>query len=143
MATSARRAHGTLLKIGDGGGTEVFTTIAEVLDISGGGYEVQTEDATSHDSAGWYESVPVLKKGQDVTFDLLYYSATIQDTLETDQANLTRRNFTLVMTPATGVTDTRAFAAYIKNVEIQAPVAGVLRMSVTLEVTGAITKTIS
>jgi len=47
------------------------------------------------------------------------------------------------MTPATGVTDTRAFAAYIKNVELQAPVAGLLRMSVTLEPTGAVTKTIS
>jgi len=52
MPTAARRAHGTLLKIGDGGGTESFTTIAEVLDISGGGYEVMTEDATSHDSSG-------------------------------------------------------------------------------------------
>lgn len=143
MPTAARRAHGTLLKIGDGGGTEAFTTIAEVLDISGGGYEVMTEDATSHDSSGWYESAPTLKKGQEVTFDLLYSSATTQDTLETDQGNLTRRNFQLVMTPSTGVTDTRAFAAYIKNVELQAPVAGLLRMSVTLEPTGAVTKTIS
>ena len=141
MATAARRAHGTLLKIHDG--TSTYTTIAEVLDISGGGYEVMTEDATSHDSSGWYESAPVLKKGQEVTFDLLYSSATTQDTLETDQSNMTRRLFQIVMTPATGVTDTRGFAAYIKNVEIQAPVAGLLRMSVTLEPSGAVTKTIS
>ena len=141
MATAARRAHGTLLKIHDG--TSTYTTIAEVLDISGGGYEVMTEDATSHDSSGWYESAPVLKKGQEVTFDLLYSSATTQDTLETDQANMTLRLFQIVMTPATGVTDTRGFAAYIKNVEIQAPVAGLLRMSVTLEPSGAVTKTIS
>ena len=141
MATAARRAHGTLLKIHDG--TSTYTTIAEVLDISGGGYEVMTEDATSHDSSGWYESAPVLKKGQEVTFDLLYSSATTQDTLETDQSNMTLRLFQIVMTPATGVTDTRGFAAYIKNVEIQAPVAGLLRMSVTLEPSGAVTKTIS
>lgn len=141
MATAARRAHGTLLKIHDGIST--YTTIAEVLDISGGGYEVQTEDATSHDSGGWYESAPVIKKGQEVTFDLLYSSATTQDTLETDQANMTLRLFQIVMTPANGVTDTRAFAAYIKNIEYSLPVAGLIRASVTLEPSGAVTKTIS
>ena len=30
MATAAVSSHGTLLKIGDGGGSEVFTTIGEV-----------------------------------------------------------------------------------------------------------------
>lgn len=141
MATSAISSHGTLLKIHDGAST--YTTIAEVLDITGGGTELMTEDATNHDSSGWFESAPTIKKGNEVTFDINYYSATTQDQLETDQGNRTKRLFQIVFPLPSSGTDTRQFSAYIKNVEPQAPVAGLLRMSVTLEPTGAITKTIA
>ncbi|KKK53886.1 hypothetical protein LCGC14_3090310, partial [marine sediment metagenome] len=33
--SNAISSFGTLLKVGDGAGTEVFTTIAEVMDIDG------------------------------------------------------------------------------------------------------------
>ena len=122
MATSAISSHGTLLKIHDGSST--YTTIAEVLDISGGGIEVMTEEATNHDSAGWFESSPTIKKGNEVTFDLNYYSATTQDTLETDQGNRTKRLFQIVFPLPSSGTDTRQFTAIIKNVELAAQGAG-------------------
>ncbi len=144
MATSAISSHGTLLKIGDGGGGgESFSTIAEVMDITGPGLEVATEETTNHDSSGWREFTPTLKGAGEVTFDINYYSATTQDQLETDMGNLTKRNFQLVMPlPASG-TDTRAFAAYVTAFEPSAPVEGILRASVTLQITGAVTKTIA
>lgn len=143
MATSAISSHGTLLKIGDGQGSESFTTIAEVLDITGPQYELATEEVTNHDSGGWREFVPTLLDGGEITFDLNYYSAVTQDQLETDMLARTKRNFKVVFPlPAAG-TDTRAFAAYVTGVEVQAPVEGVLKMSLTLRTTGAVTKAVA
>lgn len=143
MATSAVSSHGTLLKIGDGGGSEVFTTIGEVLDISGPSYELSTEEVTNHDSSGWREFIPTLLDVGEITFDINYYSATTQDQIETDHRAKTKRNFKLVFPlPASG-TDTRAFSAYITGVEFSAPVEGVLKGSITLRPTGADTKTVA
>jgi hypothetical protein len=140
MATSAISSHGTLLKIHDG---SVYTTIAEVLDISGPSYEVRTEETTNHDSAGWAEFTPTIIDGGEVSFEINYYSASTQDAMETDMLAKTKRLFQLVFPlPASG-TDTRGFSAYITNVEPQAPVEGVLKMSCTLKITGAVSKTIA
>jgi len=49
--TSGYAGFGTLLKIGDGGGTEVFTTVAEVTDISGPELSTETIEMTNHSSA--------------------------------------------------------------------------------------------
>lgn len=139
MATSAISSHGTLLKIGDGGGSEIFTTIAEVLDITGPSYAWETEDVTSHDSAKWREHVPTIKEGGEVGFELNYYSATTQDAMRTDFMNGTKRNFQVVFPlPASG-TETHAFAAYVTGIEYDAPVEGVLRQNVVLTITGAVT----
>lgn len=137
MPTSALSSHGTLLKIGDGGGSEVFTTIAEVRDISGTSFAVSTEDVTNHDSSRWREHIATIKEGGEITFDINYYSATTQDQLRTDMLNMTRRNFQLVF--PTSPTETHAFAAYITGMEYAAPVEGVLAASITLTITGAVT----
>lgn len=143
MATSAISSHGTLLKIGDGGGSEVFTTIAEVKDISGPALSWETEDVTNHDSSKWREFVPTIKEGGEVSFDLNYYSAATQDSVRTDMLAGTKRNFQVVFPlPASG-TETHAFAAYITGIEYDAPVEGVLGQSITLTITGAVTVTIA
>lgn len=144
MATSAVSSHGTLLKIGNGATpTEVFTTIAEVKDITGPNITVATEEVTNHDSAGWTEHVATIKDGGEITLSINYYSATTQDTLETDMGNRTKRNFQIVFPlPASG-TDTRAFAAYITGFQLNAPVSGVLTADVTLRTTGAVGKTVA
>jgi hypothetical protein len=137
MATSARSSHGTLLKVGDGAGSEAFTTIAEVLDISGPGTTLNTEDATNHDSQGWREPVPTILEGGEVTFEINYYQAATQTTLRTLQSNRTRRNFQMVIPLSSP--ETLTFAAYVTGFEYAAPVEGIFRASVTLMVTGAIT----
>lgn len=138
MPTSAVNSHGTLLKRGDGGSpTETFTTIAEVLDISGPALALGTEDATSHDSNFWREFVPTIKEGGQVTFDIQYYSHTTHDNLIADYNNRVRRNFQIVF--PVGVGETWSFAAYVTGFEMSAPVEGKLTASVTLQITGAVT----
>lgn len=140
MATSAVSSFGTFLKRGDGGSpTEIFSTIAEVRDISGPALALGTEEVTSHDSAGWREFIPTLLEGGEVSFDLNYFSHTTQDNVRTDMTNKTKRNFQLVFDLPTD--ETWAFAAYVTGFEMDAPVEGALTASLTVQITGSVTIT--
>lgn len=137
--TSAIKAFGTLLKIGDAATPESFTTIAEVLDIGGPQLTLDTEEATNHSSTdGWEEVIGTILRSGQVTFDvnLLPTGAThsYSTGLLKDMVNRTLRNFRLVF-PDTAVT-TWAFAALVVGFEPSAPVAGILRASVTLKISG-------
>ena len=139
MATSAISGFGTLLKIGDGGGTEVFTTIAEVTDISGPGLSMDTMEATSHSStAGWKEFVAGLLDAGEVTFSVnfLITNATQSYTsgLIRDMVNRTARHFQLVF-PNVGNT-TWAFTALVTAFEPAEPIDDVLKADCTLKITG-------
>ena len=140
MPTVAVSSHGTLLKAGDGAGSEVFTTIAEVMDISGPGIALGTEEVTSHDSAGWREFVATLKEIGEVTFDLNFNAGATQGFtagIYLDLINRTRRNFQLVI-PTTSA-KTGSFSAFVTSFEMDLPVEGVIRASLTLQGTGALT----
>lgn len=69
MATGAKSAHGVLVKMSDGGSPEVFTTIAEVLDVSGPGFKLTSIDVTNQDSTNhWREKIGGLLDGGQLTF---------------------------------------------------------------------------
>ncbi len=130
-------AFGTLLKIGDGGTTETFTTIAEVTNISGPKLSVNTIDVTSHSSTG-KQFISGLKDGGEVTFTINFAptGATHSRTsgLLKDYENRTLRNFQLVF-PDAGST-TWSFAALVTNFDAKMPVDGALTADVTLKVSG-------
>jgi hypothetical protein len=136
----ATPSFGANLQIGDGGGPETFTTIGEVMDITGPTTSVELEDTTTHSSGiPWRTKVATLLDGGEVSFDINYDStdATHGDGttgLEEDLIARQVRNFRLI------TTDTGAaqldFAAYITQFERQEPVAGLNRVSVTLSITG-------
>jgi hypothetical protein len=64
-------AFGTALQIGNGGTPEAFTTIAEVINISGPTLSLETIDVTSHGSTdAWREFVAGLKDPGEITFDI-------------------------------------------------------------------------
>lgn len=140
MAVSAAvNAFGTLLKIGDGGGGEVFTTIAEVQNISGPSLSLEMIDVTNHSStAGWKERIGGLLDGGEVTFDINFqptasthnYSAG----LVKDMVNRTRRNFKIVFPDGSSTTWT--FSALVSKFQSKAPVNGQLSASVSLMITG-------
>jgi hypothetical protein len=70
MTTSAAPAYGTLLKMGDGGSPETFTTIAEVGDIDLPPIKLDTEDATHQGSGGWEESIGTILSGGEPKFSI-------------------------------------------------------------------------
>lgn len=71
--SDAIRAIGIQLQRGDGADPEVFTAVAEVLDIQGPGMSADLIDVTNQDSAGSYrEFIAGAKDGGEVTFNINY-----------------------------------------------------------------------
>lgn len=136
----AKAALGTQLKMGDGADPEVFTSIAEVRDISGPETTTATEDVSAHDGDGYVQKVATLKDGGDVTFTINYNSAASQEALAAiAEANPpTKTNFQIVV--PTDTPTTLAFAAYCTSFSWALPVAGVITADITLSVTGAVTR---
>lgn len=138
MPTQAIASYGTLIKLGDGGGPEVFTTIAEVQDIAGPGIIARTEEATAHDGTGWVEHVSTLLEAGEVTFDihLVPNNATHNHTtgLLYLLRNRIRRNYQVVF--PSNPTVTWSFLALVTSFEIGAPVEGKLTASITLLIVG-------
>ena len=137
--TNALAGYGVLLKIGDGGGSETFTTIAEVRDIEGPELELEAKEVTSHDSpGGWREYIGTLLTGGEVSFDLNFIptNATQSYTsgLIEDMVGRTKRNFQLIFSD-TGAT-TWAFTALVTGFKPSAGVEDELLAEVTLQVTG-------
>lgn len=138
--TGALAAKGTLLKIGDGATpTEVFTTIAEVVNITGPGLSMDPLDVTSHSStAGWKEFIGGLLDAGEVSFEINYIptDATHDATagLINDMENRTKRNFEVIF-PDSGNTKW-TIAALVTGFEPGAPVDGKLTASVSLKLSG-------
>ena len=136
---AAVSAFGTLLKIGDGGGPESFTTIAYVREISGPSLGMEPLETTNHSStSGWRTFVGGLLTGGEVTAEILYDpDAGTHDAstgLINDMENRTVRNFQLVFTDPTPTT--WAFSSLVTGFEPSAPYDDLLTASVTLTVTG-------
>lgn len=137
--TQAIAAYGTLLKMGDGGGPEVFTTVAEVTDISGPGLSLDTVDVTSHDSTdAWREFIATLKDAGEVTFDINYVPTNATHGATTGLLKAldmrTKKNWRLVF-PDTGAT-TWNFSGFVTGFEPGEPVDDALTASVTIKLTG-------
>ncbi len=140
MVTQAKASFGTLLKIGDGGGgSEVFTTIAEVKDIVPIPLTLDTEEVTHHSSPGGYEEfVATIKRTGEVTFDInwILQNATQSFTagLLKDFDDKTLRNFQIVFTDVGSTV--WAFSGFVTGFEPDASVSGVSEASITLKITG-------
>lgn len=126
-------AYGTLLK-------RAGTTIAQVQNISGPGLALDTEDVTTHDSAGaWEEVVGTILRSGEISLDLVYdpnaathkYAA---GGLLSDLVLRTAVSYTLVF-PSTA-TVTWTFTAFVTGFEPSAPHDGALTATATLKLTG-------
>ena len=135
--SEAIATQGAQFQRGDGAGTEVFTTIAEVKSFSGPGGEASEIDVTSLDSTGKEFRLGLQDEG-NITLDcLLVPGDTAQEGLRADRAAGTVRNFKLIL-PDTATT-TLSFAALVKGFSIAGGVDDVVSASVSLRVTGAVT----
>ncbi|WP_447979084.1 phage tail tube protein [Candidatus Nitrospira bockiana] len=140
MPSNAIAAYGTLLKRGDGGSPESFTTVGEVKSISGPSTEVDSIDVTTHSSAAagaYREFIPSLIDPGTVEFDLNYVPSDVTiHGMRNDMVNRTKRNFQVVLP---GGIQTISFAGYVMSFPLEFPTDDVAQASVTIKITGAVT----
>lgn len=138
-ATVGTSGFGTLLKRGDGTSNETFTTVAEVVNISGPGESLELIDATHMESPSSYrEYIPSLLDSGEVTFDMNFLpNDANQSGLRTDLTGRTKRNWQLVFTDSN--TTTYSFAGYVTSIEPSAQIDDKLSASATIKVTGPVT----
>lgn len=144
--SKAKPSKATQIQRGDGGGTEVFTTIGEVMSFSGPSAEVSEIDVTNFDSTAKEYIADALPDGGEVSFDMNFVGSDAQQQgLRTDCVNGTLRNFKLILNDHPTVKTTFSFAAIAKKFD--GPKAGgpteQYKASVTLRVSGAVTITYS
>lgn len=138
-ATIGTSGFGTLLQRGDGTSNESFTTVLEVVNISGPGETLELIDATHMESPSSYrEYIPSLLDSGEITFDVNFLpNSTTQNVLRTDLTGRAKSNWQLVFTDSN--TTTYSFAAYVTSHEPSAQIDDKLSASITLKVTGPVT----
>lgn len=137
MATKAKSSKGIKLQRGDGGGTEVFTTIGEVTNVKGPPEKAAAIDATSFDSTAM-EFIGGLPDNGEITFDMLFIGSDAQQQgLRTDLRNGTLRNFKLIFPDHATTPTTVAFAAIVTAApEPNGSVNQAIKASATLKISG-------
>jgi predicted secreted protein len=145
MASGAIAGIGTQLKRGDGATpTETFTTVAEILNISGPDLSLDLIDVTNMDSPSYYREVlPGFKSAGEIKFDINFMpvNSTHNPTsgILADFDGRVKRNWKLVF-PDTGAT-TWSFAGYLTGFSVTSNFDDRLQASVTISITGAPTLT--
>lgn len=139
MTTTAMIGLNTLFKIGDGAGSETFTTVAEVTSIKPPGLSRDAIDATHSESpSGWREYIAGLKDGGEVSIDINFDPGSTTTDLLTDQfATSTVGNKKVLFPDGTEW----AFKAIMTGFEPDAPVDDKMSATVTFKVSGAPTFT--
>lgn len=140
MASQAKAAYGTKIKMGDGASPETFTEIPEAGDIKGPNISVKTIDVTTHSSAASganEEIIPSTINGGEVSFPLNYVEADPMHValIAACQAR-TKKNFQKVNPEGT---KTIAFAGYVTDIAFSDPVSDKKQADVTITVSGGLT----
>lgn len=137
MATKAKSTKGLRLQRGDGGGSEIFTTIGEVTNIKGPSEKAPQIDATSFDSTGM-EFIGGLADGGEVTFDVNFVGSDAQQQgLRTDLRAGTLRNFKIIINDHISSPTTISLSAIVTAApEISGGVNQVIKGSVSIKVSG-------
>lgn len=140
MATQALSAYGTLLKRGDGGAPETFTTVPEVRSISGPSTETDEAEVTTHSSAAagaYREFILTLIDAGSIEFDLNYVpSDAVHQNIRSDFASRAKRNWQLVLP---GNAQTISFSGYVKTFSLEFPTDDAVTASVSIRLTGGVT----
>lgn len=140
----ARKAKGTLLKIGDGAGPEVFTTVAELTKIGFPEFGTGTVEVTSFDSTDEEFVSDGIQGHGDISIEGNWLP---EHASQNDTAGLLAKaiagevsNYEIVV-PTPAGTKTFAFAAFLKFKPKDVGPRDALGFTGTLKPTGAITVT--
>jgi hypothetical protein len=138
--TQPLSSHGTLLKLGASGGGGPYTTIAEVVDLSGPSIEQATHDAPSQDIT-WMKRVAGLVSAGEVTFDVNFIPKDSTHDMTTGLLSIIGSQdvtgWQLVYNDAgAGTASQWTFDAYCTGFNQDVPVDGILKASITLQING-------
>lgn len=144
MTTKAKTGRGVRLQRGDGGGTEVFTTIGEVKNWSGPSESVSDIEATSMDSTA-KEFIADLAEPGEVTATVNFVGSDAQQQgLRTDLRAGTLRNFKLIFNDHATTPTTAVFSALVTGLDGPSGSSSeIVSMDITLKVSGSATWTYS
>lgn len=137
---NAKASKGTKLQRGDGGGPEVFTTIAEVRDLKAPSESVEAVNVTHQDSPAAEFISNNIVDGGEVTFGINFIGSNAQHQgLRADLRAGTLRNFKLLVNDKTLDVDktTISFSGIVTNFDgPEAPVSGHYTANITVKVSG-------
>lgn len=138
MASIAKLANGTLLKVGDGASGEAFTTVPEVYRLRGPSTRFDILDVSSHDTPDLYrEFIPGMADGDVIAAELHWRpSNAVHVAIRTAADAGTRRNVRIVF-PDTSLNTVNMATFINQGIAPEANVAEVLKSSVQFKVTGA------
>lgn len=140
MANNARLGLGVVVKRGDGGGPEVFTAVAELIDIGDVGEERALVNATHHAST-IMEYILGIRDG--VEFDAMFHFIPSNATQSAaagvigDVQTGIRRNYKIDFPTSPVYTATTELLA--RAYKIKPPIDDRMIMTVTYKVTGTLT----
>lgn len=136
--TEAIDAYGTLLKRGDGGGPETFTTIAEITNLTPPPLSSEAYEATRHDGPGWDEYIYGLLRGGEISGELNFVPDNATQGYATgmlgDMINKIVRNYQVVFPNPAATTWT--VEILVTQFAPEAPVDNKLSAAFTLRVSG-------
>ena len=138
--TQPLSSHGTLLQLGASGGGGPYTTIAEVVDISGPSFSQSTFDAPAQDTT-WMKRVAGIVSGGEVSFTINFIpkDSTHDDSTGILSAlgSLDPYGYKLIFNDAgAGTASAWTFDAFLTSFEHNEPVDGILQADVTLTLNG-------
>lgn len=142
MATKAKAAKNTLVQLGDGGGPEVFTTIAEVLSFTGPSEEAAEINVTSQDSTAQEYISSGLPDSPDMNLEVNFVgSSAQQQALAAAVSAGTTHNFKYILNDHATTKTTYTFAAIVKAFQGPSFSTGeAYKATIVLRRTGAVTK---
>lgn len=133
----AKLSNGTLLKIGDGAGPEVFTNVPDVRRLKGPSIKFDLLDVGSHSSPDLFrEFIPGWSDGDAITgMGNWRPSNTVLKNMRIDAYAATKRNFKIVYPDTPD--NTVVCATYIERIEPDADAGKEMTDDFRLKVTGA------
>ena len=134
--SDAALGYGSLFQTGDGGSPEVWSTVAEVVNISPPGVSRDSVD-TSHENGPneWRESIPGLKTPGEVSIEMNFVpggDAYADLFAELDDQQIRNRR---IMFPGGEV---MAFTAFLTGLESEVPVDAQMKATATFTLSGAV-----
>ncbi len=136
-STKGRSGFGALFKIGDGGGPEVFTSVAELVDPTPPPTTLNVDDGTHNESpGGWVERIATTLQAGDAQLTLNWLpDDASQNLLRTAQNAKRLANFQITIPGSSRIC---TFAAFVVEIGPTMPHAGKMQAQVRLTPSGPV-----